>query len=304
MRVVLPLVLPRVRRQNLAELCPAGRGDRSGLLVGGRPPLLAPSRSTSASRRWPSRAARHAASHAGVVHPATPSAAARPRWPNRPRRSSTSPGGRFILGVGVGSHADRVRPGRGRLPPAGPPDGRRHRRRCSEAWAAPMGTERPRHPLSPDSRRRPGCRCGSAARVRRPAGGLPPWATAGSPSSSPPTTTGRPSRRCARRPKRPGATPTPSSRRWCLRPCRPRRRGPAHGAQWLSDMYGLPPKAFERHLVAGEPETCAAALGRYVEAGARHIVVMVAGTGAVRHFELAASAFVARSDAVPVGVCG
>ena len=53
---------------------------------------------------------------------------------------------------------------------------------------------------------------------------------------------------------------------------------PARGASWLSDLYRLPPKAFQRHLVAGSPETCAAALGRYVEAGARHIVVMVAGS--------------------------
>jgi alkanesulfonate monooxygenase SsuD/methylene tetrahydromethanopterin reductase-like flavin-dependent oxidoreductase (luciferase family) len=69
-------------------------------------------------------------------------------------------------------------------------------------------------------------------------------------------------------------------------------------------MYGLPPKAFERHLVAGEPETCAAALRRYADAGARHIVVMIAAPGAVRHFGLLRSAFVAHADAVPVGVSG
>jgi alkanesulfonate monooxygenase SsuD/methylene tetrahydromethanopterin reductase-like flavin-dependent oxidoreductase (luciferase family) len=74
------------------------------------------------------------------------------------------------------------------------------------------------------------------------------------------------------------------------------------GAQWLSEMYGVPPRAFERHLVAGEPETCAAALGRYVEAGARHIVVMVAAPGAVSHFGRLRSAFVANAGAVPVGV--
>jgi alkanesulfonate monooxygenase SsuD/methylene tetrahydromethanopterin reductase-like flavin-dependent oxidoreductase (luciferase family) len=76
----------------------------------------------------------------------------------------------------------------------------------------------------------------------------------------------------------------------------------AQGCQWLSELYGLPAKAFERHLVAGEPETCAAALRRYVDAGARHIIVMVAGTGAIRQFGLLRSAFMARTEAVPAGV--
>jgi alkanesulfonate monooxygenase SsuD/methylene tetrahydromethanopterin reductase-like flavin-dependent oxidoreductase (luciferase family) len=67
---------------------------------------------------------------------------------------------------------------------------------------------------------------------------------------------------------------------------------PTRGASWLSHLYGLPPKAFQRHLVAGAPETCAAALGRYADAGARHIVVMIAGSPAVEHFDLLRAAFV------------
>jgi alkanesulfonate monooxygenase SsuD/methylene tetrahydromethanopterin reductase-like flavin-dependent oxidoreductase (luciferase family) len=66
---------------------------------------------------------------------------------------------------------------------------------------------------------------------------------------------------------------------------------PALGAQWLSDLYRLPPKAFARHLVAGTPEACADTLHRYVEAGARHIVVMVAATGALAHFDALRCAF-------------
>lgn len=77
---------------------------------------------------------------------------------------------------------------------------------------------------------------------------------------------------------------------------------PARGAEWLSDMYALPPKAFERHLVAGEPEACAATVDRYVKAGARHVIIMVAAAGAVQHFELLRSAFMAGSHAVPAGV--
>jgi alkanesulfonate monooxygenase SsuD/methylene tetrahydromethanopterin reductase-like flavin-dependent oxidoreductase (luciferase family) len=76
----------------------------------------------------------------------------------------------------------------------------------------------------------------------------------------------------------------------------------ARGLEWLSHMYALPPKAFERHLVAGEPEACAAAVDRYVEAGARHVIVMVAAAGAVQHFALLRSAFMDRAHAVPAGV--
>ena len=38
-------------------------------------------------------------------------------------------------------------------------------------------------------------------------------------------------------------------------------QAPVRGAQWLSELYRLPPKAFHRHLVAGSPGTCATALG-------------------------------------------
>jgi alkanesulfonate monooxygenase SsuD/methylene tetrahydromethanopterin reductase-like flavin-dependent oxidoreductase (luciferase family) len=79
---------------------------------------------------------------------------------------------------------------------------------------------------------------------------------------------------------------------------------PVRGAQWLSDLYGVPAKAFDRYLVAGSPEACAAALGRYVEAGARHIIVMVAGSGAVHHFSQLRAAFSAPAEAVPAGVAG
>ncbi len=76
---------------------------------------------------------------------------------------------------------------------------------------------------------------------------------------------------------------------------------PVRGAQWLSDLYRLPPKAFQRHLVAGSPQTCATALGRYAEAGARHILVMVAGSPAVEHFGLLRDAFVGTVHQVLAG---
>jgi alkanesulfonate monooxygenase SsuD/methylene tetrahydromethanopterin reductase-like flavin-dependent oxidoreductase (luciferase family) len=66
----------------------------------------------------------------------------------------------------------------------------------------------------------------------------------------------------------------------------------SRGAAWLSHLYGLPAKSFRRHLVAGPPDACAAALQRFVDAGARHLAVMVAGAPAVEHFARLRTAFV------------
>ncbi len=65
------------------------------------------------------------------------------------------------------------------------------------------------------------------------------------------------------------------------------------GARWLSNLYRLPPKAFRRHLVSGPAERCASALTRYADAGARHLVVMVAGSPALEHFVPLRRAFAA-----------
>ncbi len=61
------------------------------------------------------------------------------------------------------------------------------------------------------------------------------------------------------------------------------------GTGWLSRLYRLPASAFERHLVAGPPERCAEALAAYVAAGARHVAVMVADDDAGEHFEALAA---------------
>jgi alkanesulfonate monooxygenase SsuD/methylene tetrahydromethanopterin reductase-like flavin-dependent oxidoreductase (luciferase family) len=66
---------------------------------------------------------------------------------------------------------------------------------------------------------------------------------------------------------------------------------PDQGSEWLSHMYRLPPKAFHRHLAAGSPDDCAERLRLYAEAGARHVVVMVAGSPAVEHFRQLRAAF-------------
>jgi len=56
------------------------------------------------------------------------------------------------------------------------------------------------------------------------------------------------------------------------------------GTAWLSDLYDLPPKAFERHVIAGTPDDCAAGIAAYHDAGAGHVVVMVAADETLDHF--------------------
>lgn len=55
------------------------------------------------------------------------------------------------------------------------------------------------------------------------------------------------------------------------------------GSLWLSDLYALPPKAFERHLIAGPPQECAAGLAAFQDAGADHVIVMVAADEPLEH---------------------
>jgi alkanesulfonate monooxygenase SsuD/methylene tetrahydromethanopterin reductase-like flavin-dependent oxidoreductase (luciferase family) len=55
------------------------------------------------------------------------------------------------------------------------------------------------------------------------------------------------------------------------------------GALWLAELYDLPPKAFERHVIAGPAEHCAAAVSEYHDAGASHVVVMVAADETLDH---------------------
>ncbi|HEX4082654.1 MAG TPA: LLM class flavin-dependent oxidoreductase [Acidimicrobiales bacterium] len=73
------------------------------------------------------------------------------------------------------------------------------------------------------------------------------------------------------------------------------------GTRWLSSLYGIPPKAFDRHLVAGPAEHCASRLDEYVDAGAEHVVVMVADDRPLDHF---AELVGALRPAVPPGPAG
>jgi alkanesulfonate monooxygenase SsuD/methylene tetrahydromethanopterin reductase-like flavin-dependent oxidoreductase (luciferase family) len=59
----------------------------------------------------------------------------------------------------------------------------------------------------------------------------------------------------------------------------------ADGSAWLSTLYGVPPRAFARHLVSGPAADCAEAIDAYRRAGAQHVVIMVAADEPLEHFE-------------------
>ena len=54
-----------------------------------------------------------------------------------------------------------------------------------------------------------------------------------------------------------------------------RARATESGVRWMSSLYGLPERAFARHLLAGPPSAVVGELARWVEAGARHVAVFV-----------------------------
>ena len=64
-----------------------------------------------------------------------------------------------------------------------------------------------------------------------------------------------------------------------------RLRGVAKGTAWMGSLYGLPPKAFDRHLVAGSPDEVAARVAEYRAAGAEHVAVYVTDDQPIDQFE-------------------
>ncbi len=64
-----------------------------------------------------------------------------------------------------------------------------------------------------------------------------------------------------------------------------RGRGVANGTKWMGSLYGLPPKAFERHLVAGSPDEVATRIAEYRAVGAEHVAVYVTDDQPIDQFE-------------------
>ncbi|MGO8872100.1 MAG: LLM class flavin-dependent oxidoreductase [Acidimicrobiales bacterium] len=71
-------------------------------------------------------------------------------------------------------------------------------------------------------------------------------------------------------------------------------RARARGTAWMSSLYGIPAKAFDRHLVYGTADEVASAVATYRSAGARHVAVYVTADRPLEQFERL-SAALARS---------
>ena len=67
-------------------------------------------------------------------------------------------------------------------------------------------------------------------------------------------------------------------------------RGQARGTQWMSSLYGIPAKAFERHLVSGTAAEVAQAVAAFRRAGAGHVAVYVTADQPLEQFERLAAA--------------
>lgn len=65
------------------------------------------------------------------------------------------------------------------------------------------------------------------------------------------------------------------------------------GSSWMSSLYGIPSKAFERHLVAGTASDVARAVTDYRRAGADHVVVYVTADQPLDQFERLSAALAA-----------
>jgi len=77
-----------------------------------------------------------------------------------------------------------------------------------------------------------------------------------------------------------------------------RDAGRARGTAWMASLYGLPPKAFDRHLLTGSASEVAARVVEYRSAGADHVAVYVTDDAPLTQFERLMSAMPAAG--VPV----
>ncbi len=62
------------------------------------------------------------------------------------------------------------------------------------------------------------------------------------------------------------------------------------GTGWMSSLYGIPAKAFERHLVSGTISEVATTIAEYHRAGAEHVAIYVTADQPLEQFERLVSA--------------
>lgn len=70
-------------------------------------------------------------------------------------------------------------------------------------------------------------------------------------------------------------------------------KGRRRGTEWMSTMYGIPAKAFERHLVAGTASDVAETVAIYRRAGAEHVVLYITEDEPLDQFERLVTAMAA-----------
>ena len=61
--------------------------------------------------------------------------------------------------------------------------------------------------------------------------------------------------------------------------------GLRRGTRWMSSMYAIPPKAFERHIVSGTTDDVAKCVADYRDAGAEHVALYVTDDRPLEQFE-------------------
>ena len=59
----------------------------------------------------------------------------------------------------------------------------------------------------------------------------------------------------------------------------------ARGTEWMGSLYGLPAKAFARHLVSGTADEVASVVAAFGGAGARHVAIYVTADEPLDQFE-------------------
>ena len=62
-------------------------------------------------------------------------------------------------------------------------------------------------------------------------------------------------------------------------------KGRRRGTEWMSSMYGIPAKAFERHLIAGSASEVAEIVATYRRAGAEHVALYITEDEPLDQFE-------------------
>jgi alkanesulfonate monooxygenase SsuD/methylene tetrahydromethanopterin reductase-like flavin-dependent oxidoreductase (luciferase family) len=62
-------------------------------------------------------------------------------------------------------------------------------------------------------------------------------------------------------------------------------RGAGRGTTWMSSLYGIPAKAFERHIVSGTATEVANVVATYRRTGAQHVAIYVTADQPLEQFE-------------------